>query len=425
MKEQWRKELQRKLADYQKPAPEVSWTEIEQAVAAAGKPATTVPMWVKRMAAAAVILLVAGIGFWLFRYQNTVADRQMEAARVIKTTGHKDALQPAGGPDVSVAEVVPVAENRYATPLTAKAAISPGEETIHTGTEPAAASERMMAEHAPKLPTDTVAMQAGELPVQGTGRGSGELTNGNGLRQQGYNRAVYAARHAIVDSRLTAKVYLSNAMGSNAQTDAFTPMLASAAPFGKYAVDMGGAELAELRNMTDEAETDIRHRHPVRFGLSFRYSLGGRWSLESGFCYSGLVSDITKKTGSYTYETEQKLSYIGIPLNASYQLWGNKSFRFYASAGVMAEKMVSGSATTHTQVGGSRESTATERVSIRPLQFSVNGGFGAECQIGKTFGIYAEPGLDYHFGNGSSLPTLYKDKPLNGRLNIGLRINFD
>ncbi len=413
--------MQRKLADYQKPAPEVSWTEIKQAIAAAGKPATTVPMRVKRLAAAAVVLLVAGIGFWFFRFQDTAADRQMEAAKVIKATGHKDALQPA---DIPGAPVAAVAESRDEAPLTVEAAISPGYgEARPAGTEPAA-SERMMAEHVQRAPTDTVAMPAGELPVQAAGRGSGALTNGNGLQQQDYNRAVYAVRRATVDSRLTAKVYLSNAMAGDTRADAFSPVLASAAPFGEYSVDMGGAELAKLRNMSGEAETEVSHHRPVRFGLSFRYSLDGRWSIESGLCYSGLVSDITKKAGDYTYETEQKLSYIGIPINAGYRIWGDKPFRIYASAGIMIEKMVKGNATTQTQVGGFRELSTTERVSIRPLQFSVSGGIGAEYQIGKTFGIYAEPGLDYHFGNGSSVPTLYKDKPLNGRLNIGLRINF-
>ena len=39
MKEQWRKELQDKMADYQQPAPLLSWDELEQVVAAQQRPA--------------------------------------------------------------------------------------------------------------------------------------------------------------------------------------------------------------------------------------------------------------------------------------------------------------------------------------------------------------------------------------------------
>ena len=67
---------------------------------------------------------------------------------------------------------------------------------------------------------------------------------------------------------------------------------------------------------------------------------------------------------------------------------------------------------------------STESVSIRPLQFSVNGGFGAEFNLSPLFSIYAEPGVGYYFDNGSSIPTYYQDKPFSFNLNLGLRFNI-
>ena len=40
-------------------------------------------------------------------------------------------------------------------------------------------------------------------------------------------------------------------------------------------------------------------------------------------------------------------------------------------------------------------------------------------------GIYAEPGVSYHFDDHSSLQTIYKEKPLNFNLNVGIRYTID
>ena len=61
MDEQWIKEMQQKMADYQWPAPELSWDELDQALTA-NHPHKTRQLWLRRIAAAAVILLITGVG---------------------------------------------------------------------------------------------------------------------------------------------------------------------------------------------------------------------------------------------------------------------------------------------------------------------------------------------------------------------------
>jgi hypothetical protein len=44
--------------------------------------------------------------------------------------------------------------------------------------------------------------------------------------------------------------------------------------------------------------------------------------------------------------------------------------------------------------------------------------------VNESFSIYAEPKVGYYFDNGSNVATLYKDKPLNIDINVGLRLNI-
>ena len=156
----------------------------------------------------------------------------------------------------------------------------------------------------------------------------------------------------------------------------------------------------------------IHHRQPIRLGVSLHYPLNDRWGIESGLSYTRLLSDITRKSATQTIHIEQKLSYIGIPVNVTYCLWNNRRFSCYLSAGVMAEMMITGNRTSEGK---------EENLKNQPLQFSINGAAGAEYQLGNVLGLFAEPGLSYHFKNSSDIPTFYQENPLGFNLNLGIR----
>ena len=80
------------------------------------------------------------------------------------------------------------------------------------------------------------------------------------------------------------------------------------------------------------------------------------------------------------------------------------------------EKMVYGSRT---------EAGNRQRVSIGPLQLSVNAGIGAEWRFIPTLSLFVEPGLGYYFDNHSTIPTFYQEHPLSFNLNLGLRFSFE
>lgn len=75
MKEQWKKQMQQKMADYQESDIEPSWAELEKILAAKQK-ARVIPLWGKRAAAAVVIFLLVSAGYWIHNYQKATSSEE-------------------------------------------------------------------------------------------------------------------------------------------------------------------------------------------------------------------------------------------------------------------------------------------------------------------------------------------------------------
>ena len=57
--------------------------------------------------------------------------------------------------------------------------------------------------------------------------------------------------------------------------------------------------------------------------------------------------------------------------------------------------------------------------------FSVNAAIGGEYRFSEDLSAYIEPGVSRHFNNGSTVENIYKDRPTNFNLNIGIRVNLN
>ena len=165
------------------------------------------------------------------------------------------------------------------------------------------------------------------------------------------------------------------------------------------------------------------HHLPIKLGVSFRYDLDERWNLQSGLTYSYLASDISEKIGKNSYDTEQKLHYMGIPLQIGYKLRESKRFRSYIAAGFQVEKLVSGKAITRHSKNKELQGTSIQNISDKRLLFSTLASFGVEYALGNNFSLYAEPGIHYYFKNGNGLQTHYNEQPLVLNLTIGFRFH--
>ena len=166
------------------------------------------------------------------------------------------------------------------------------------------------------------------------------------------------------------------------------------------------------------------HRSPVKLGVSVRYRLDERWNLQSGLTYSYLSSDLFDAQQNVTYNTEQRLHYLGIPLQLGYQIWTSKRFRGYMAVGGQVEKLIDGKATILYSQDNLIKSTPVQDVSDKRLLFSALASVGIEYVLGKDLSLYAEPGVHYYFKNGNGLRTHYNEQPLNLNMTMGFRFHW-
>ena len=395
MKEQWRQQMQQKMAGYRQPAPEVSWEEIDKALSANRRQARVVPLWTRRVAAAVLVLVAVGLGWRAWEFRQTEEPKPL-TENVTGSAEGQTVEETAAELAAPTAEPLLAAATPKAQPSTESseeaqlvAAVEQSEEVATDSSDEE--SQAAEPEHrSQSVVTVSTAPDNYSVPTRKLSASAG--------------------------SRLTAKVYLGNAMAgggtlsggsatNNYYDNVMTPGTQSD-PNQQY----------DWASTSPNPQTSTSHHRPLRLGFSLRYRLNDRWSLESGITYTLLTADITTTIGSTSTNSEQRLHYVGIPLRADYRLWGNRHFTLYAAAGGMVEKMVSGSL---------KAGETSERLSIRPLQLSVNGAVGGEFRLNDQLSIYAEPGLGYAFDNGSSVPTYYQDKPFSFNLNLGLRFTLD
>lgn len=171
------------------------------------------------------------------------------------------------------------------------------------------------------------------------------------------------------------------------------------------------------------AEEKYSHRIPLKFGVSVEYRLNGRWSVMSGLNYSFLVSDIYASEESPDKLGVQKLTYLGVPLNARFTAFSAGPFNAYLSAGGAVEYCISGRRENICDVSGSIKNTV-ERYSEHPFQLSVNVSAGAEYSVLNHISLFAEMGVSNYFKDGSGIRTVYKEKPTCLNTNIGIRFKF-
>ncbi|KFF22360.1 outer membrane beta-barrel protein [Chryseobacterium sp. JM1] len=224
---------------------------------------------------------------------------------------------------------------------------------------------------------------------------------------------------------------LTGSVSSNSSDQKFPGYASiSGSPMAFSDIFMSGTEadpLTEvlLANQSKEVEARIRHKIPVTFGLSMYYNIGKRWGIGTGVNYTKLTSELHSGSNSNYIKGEQSIHYIGIPVQVNYNVIQKGRFTGYVTGGVLAEKAVAGKLRTKYIVNDEVTDSQDERLDVKPVQFSVNSAVGLQVKIIDKIGIYAEPGIGYHFKNDSQLNTIYKEKPLNFNMKFGIRLLLD
>lgn len=227
-------------------------------------------------------------------------------------------------------------------------------------------------------------------------------------------------RHESAAARWTLSTSATTGMGASSVTNSTATYVEAVGPDDVIWADNPQLGIG-IFNQGKSVKTEYKHRLPVRVGLNVAYRLTDRLSVESGVSYTRLSSDMRDGTKDNYSSSSQKLDYIGVPLNVKYRAFGYRRLSVYASAGLLTEKCVSGKTTHEYVISGEKKKHEAEDVAAKPWQLSVNAALGAQFDVLRNVGVYVEPGVSYYFDDRSPLSTIYKEKPLNFNLNLGVR----
>ena len=242
-----------------------------------------------------------------------------------------------------------------------------------------------------------------------------ELETREAKRRPGRTRLAVAVSGAVGTSS-------SSSSGYDAFYGSSVPKSFNSPTAGSPASQHFSAVLLENNNRS--VKSDRRFYQPVALGLSFARDIGQRLYVQSGLEYSCLISELVSGSESTHYDTRQSVHMLGVPLGLGVHLLDNQLFELNLSAGGMLEKALYARSVTRFVLEGKEPVSTSERLGDDPLYWSVNASVSALYKISDKLGIYFEPGLSYHFRNGSFVETIYSARPLNLQITLGLRFTL-
>ena len=156
---------------------------------------------------------------------------------------------------------------------------------------------------------------------------------------------------------------------------------------------------------------------PFTLGLGVRVYLAPSFSLGTGVDYSLLTRTFTGGYQGTPGTVSHTIQYIGIPVRLYYDILTSDRIKFYAYGGGEVEFCIGNKY----RLFGSPDIVRDYKVNS-PL-FSVGAGLGVEFRLGRTLGLYLDPGVNYYFP-GNQPRSIRTDKPLMLNFDAGLRFNF-
>lgn len=425
MKTNWQKDIHDRLGSYEKDAPEGLWEGISRRMPKLNdggmltdKPQRTAKfrMWrVAGVAVAASVALVIGYNF----LGNDVQDNINIPTN---TTNHHNMLasnkKPIGNEPTGVcAEQATHSADDLLSDQPKLANASTEQPTLAN-----ASTETNVKEIGSK--EENSKKENGQTEVKQEKREDNRMLRKNqDDALLAYNDVTERSGSTDAPSRWSVSTGAMGGLGASGTTTAYGDYLVLSCPGVMDTKDSPMLDMSSV-NRDEETKTEYEHHLPIRIGLSVAYALTDRLSISSGLTYTRLSSDIKDASRESKYIGEQRLHYVGIPVNVSYKVASSRWISLYGTAGVLAEKCVSGTTDEGYVENNTMKYTNTHDISSKPLQMSVNAGVGIQFDFIDNVGIYAEPGLSYYFDDGSALQTIYKEKPLNFNLNVGVRFKL-
>lgn len=172
-----------------------------------------------------------------------------------------------------------------------------------------------------------------------------------------------------------------------------------------------------------QTSTNSAYDIPLSFGAGVRIRLSPKWSIGAGVNYSMLSR---RFSGTYTKvnsagvienstasDIRNTQHYIGIPVNAYYDIVDSRNVNFYAYAGGAVEKCISDKYSV-------LNTSIIHKEKVTGFQWSANVGIGVGFKFGEHLGLYIDPSLRYYF-DCDQPHNIRSAQPLMLGFEIGLR----
>lgn len=399
-KDAWLKTVRRSMDDYSAPLPPGGWQRLEHKlplpfVENPGKAHRAWMPWLR--VAAAAVLLTAVVSSALFFLRTPQAEQMRKVSEA-------ESVRPLLQELVNPSEPTMVTEKKlesamaYVAPkvVTPVVKVEPAvevKEVNPTTEETTVESELPVTKKTPKVHRPTKRTESVmDVPKEKRNGWSVALaaTSGTGISGSGGSEFGPLASPSSGD-------YASSISDMGVMNDGIITV-----PDDMTLSFKGGVPYLYKTNYT------YHHKQPISFGLSVRKDLNHGFSAEAGVNYTLLSSDV-EVNGHKTIE--QQLHYVGVPVRLNWSFVQADRYNVYVGAGATVEKCVYG------KVG-------SEKLTIDPLQLSLNGAVGAQYNVIKHLGVYAEVGVSHYFDDGSEVQTIRKENKLNLNLQLGLRLHY-
>ena len=183
------------------------------------------------------------------------------------------------------------------------------------------------------------------------------------------------------------------------------------APGTKDSTEVDSPELARMMRSKSSYTEKYKHEIPKSIGVSARFHITDKLSINTGLTYTRYASDRTRMYSYSDYQNDrQYVHYLGIPVRLDWMIVNRKHFNFYLGAGVQADKCI------YATVGG-------ERLHEKEVLFGLSGAMGLQFNIVPMVGLYFEPDISYSLNEGS-IQTYRSREPFVVTVRGGLRFNF-
>ena len=453
MKRNWKEDIHDRLGNFETDAPDGLWEAIHQRMAQT-EPAQAekrqTPFVLQpalrrtACAAAACLALIAGYQYFADGGKETVSGVKVAQGRVAdistnryvaknaiapaatvyaQTQNSPAVLQPSGRVEQAADAIAQPTQNGESAQISTPQHLNPStSQPLNTSTSQHH-NPSTSQHHNPSTPQhlNTSTSQHHNTSTSHHPNPSTSQPHNPSTSLLAYTPADSHASHRTAPSqRWTLSTSATTGMGASSVTNSTATYVEAVGPDDVMWADNPQLGIG-IFNQGKSVKTEYKHRLPVRVGINVAYRLTDRLSVESGVSYTRLSSDMKDGTKDNYSSSSQKLDYIGVPLNVKYRAFGYRRLSVYASAGLLTEKCVSGKTTHEYVISGEKKKHEAEDVAAKPWQLSVNAALGAQFDVLRNVGVYVEPGVSYYFDDRSSLSTIYKEKPLNFNLNLGVR----